>query len=97
MIAEIGRAVADGVPLIVCVPARHLAAWDAFACGLDAKLAPTREAIESWWAARGALSSKARPEGERRLGASEILGRVDVEKRVGRLGRPFDRGGRRPR
>ncbi len=51
MIAEIGRAVAEGVPLIVCVPARHLSAWDAFAGGLDVRLTPTREAIESWWEA----------------------------------------------
>jgi hypothetical protein len=58
MLAEIGRAVAEGVPLIVCVPARYLAAWDAFACGLDAKLTPTREAIECWWAACGSADSR---------------------------------------
>jgi len=51
MLVEIGQAFADGVPLIVCVPRRHLDAWDAFACGLDVKLAPTRESIEAWWAA----------------------------------------------
>lgn len=50
MLAEIGQAFADGVPLIVCVPRRYLAAWDAFACGLDAKLPATRDAIEGWWA-----------------------------------------------
>ncbi len=53
MLAEIGEAVADGVPLIVCVAARYLDAWDAFACSLDAKLEPKREAIEGWWTALG--------------------------------------------
>ena len=51
MIAEIGRAFADGLPMIVCVPKRYGDAWDAFACGLDAKLPATRAAIEGWWAA----------------------------------------------
>ncbi|RBP10585.1 uncharacterized protein DUF2478 [Roseiarcus fermentans] len=51
MLAEIGRAFADDLALIVCVPKRYLAAWDAFAAGLDEKLPPTREAIEAWWAA----------------------------------------------
>ena len=51
MIAEIGRACADGLPLIVCVPKRFLPAWDAFAAGLDAKLPPASAAIEGWWAA----------------------------------------------
>ncbi len=51
MLAEIGRAFADGLPLIVCVPKRYLNAWDAFAAGLDAKLPPTQDAIEGWWAA----------------------------------------------
>ncbi len=50
MIAEIGEAVAEGVPLIVCVPRRFLDAWSAFAGGLDAQLPPRREAIEAWWA-----------------------------------------------
>jgi hypothetical protein len=53
MLAEIGQAFADGLPLIVCVPKRYLSAWDAFAAGLDAKLPPTREAIEGWWSALG--------------------------------------------
>lgn len=57
MLAEIGRAFSDGVPLIVCVPRRCLESWDAFACGLDAKLAPTRAAIEAWWTALAAPSS----------------------------------------
>ena len=51
MLAEIGRAFADGVPTIVCVPTRYLAAWDAFASGLDAKLPATRAALEAWLAA----------------------------------------------
>jgi hypothetical protein len=50
MLAEIGRAFADGVALIVCVPRRYREAWNAFAAGLDAQLPPTREAIEAWWA-----------------------------------------------
>ncbi len=56
-LAEIGRAFADGVPLIVCVPKRYLDAWDAFACGLDAKLPPTFEAIEGWWGSLGLAPS----------------------------------------
>ena len=50
MIAEIGEAVAEGVPLIVCVPWRFLDAWNFFADGLGAQLPPRREAIEAWWA-----------------------------------------------
>jgi hypothetical protein len=57
MLAEIGRAFAEGLPLIVCVPARYLGAWDAFAAGLDAKLPPTLPAIENWWAAFSASAS----------------------------------------
>ena len=49
LIAEIGEALAQGSPLIVCVPARFLEAWNAFAGGLDAQLPPRREAIEAWW------------------------------------------------
>jgi hypothetical protein len=51
MLAEIGQAFADGVPLIISVPTRYLGAWDAFACGLDTKLPPALGAIERWWAA----------------------------------------------
>jgi hypothetical protein len=51
MLAEIGDAFAGCLPLIVCVPKRYLGAWDAFASGLDVKLAPTRESIEGWWTA----------------------------------------------
>ena len=57
MLAEIGRAFTDGVPLIICVPKRYLGAWDAFACGLDAKLKPTLAAIDGWWATLAASSS----------------------------------------
>jgi Protein of unknown function (DUF2478) len=51
LIAEIGEAVAEGAPLIVCVAARFLDAWNAFADGLDTQLPPRQEAIEAWWAA----------------------------------------------
>jgi hypothetical protein len=47
--AEIAEATSDETPLIVCVPARFLAAWNAFAGGLDTQLPPRREAIEAWW------------------------------------------------
>ena len=57
MLAEIGRAFADGLPLIICVPARYLGAWDAFASGLDTKLPPTLPAIESWWTPFSASAS----------------------------------------
>ncbi len=57
MLAEIGQAFAEGLPLVVCVPARYLWAWDAFASGLDVKLPPTLAAIESWWAALAPASS----------------------------------------
>ena len=50
MLAEIARAFADGIALLVCVPARYRDAWNAFAGGLDAQLPPNREAIEAWWA-----------------------------------------------
>ena len=48
---EIGRAWADDVPLLVCVPRRHLDAWNAFAADLDVKLEPSLAAIEGWWEA----------------------------------------------
>jgi nucleoside-triphosphatase THEP1 len=51
LIAEIGTAVATGHPLLIGVPRRFLAAWDAFADGMDVKLACDREAVEGWWAA----------------------------------------------
>ncbi len=49
MLAEIGRAFAEGVAMIVCVPLRYRDAWNAFAEGLDVRLPATREAIEAWW------------------------------------------------
>ena len=51
MLAEIGRAFAEGVAMVVCVPARYRDAWNAFAAGLDAQLPARREAIEAWWRA----------------------------------------------
>ncbi len=50
MLGEIGRAVADGDALIICVPLRYREAWNAFADGLDSQLPPQRAAIEKWWA-----------------------------------------------
>ena len=35
MLAEIGRAFAEGLPVLVCVPKRYAQAWNAFAAGLD--------------------------------------------------------------
>ncbi len=58
MLAEIGQAFADGVPLIIGVPSRYVGAWDAFACGLDTKLPPALRAIESWWAALASSPSE---------------------------------------
>jgi hypothetical protein len=51
MLDEIGRAFAEGVAMIVCVPARYRDAWNGFAAGLDAQLPAKREAIEAWWRA----------------------------------------------
>lgn len=48
LIAEIGSAVAAGLPLVIGVPKRFEAAWDAFSGGLDVKLACDRRALESW-------------------------------------------------
>lgn len=52
----IGRAFAESVAMIVCVPGRYREAWNAFAAGLDAQLPANREALEAWWRAvsRGA-------------------------------------------
>jgi hypothetical protein len=49
MLAEIGRAFAEDVALIVCVPKRYRNAWNSFAAGLDTQLPPRRAAIEGWW------------------------------------------------
>ena len=51
MIAELGQAVALGLPVVVCVPSRFREAWNGFAQGLDAQLRPRRDALDSWWAA----------------------------------------------
>ncbi len=51
MLAEIGRAFAEGVAIIVCVPKRYREAWSAFSGGLDAQLPPKLTAIEAWWEA----------------------------------------------
>ncbi len=61
MIAEIGAAAAEGIPLVISVPRRYLDAWNAFAGGLDAQLPPRRQALEQWWAAvsRGLAASTA--------------------------------------
>lgn len=46
---EIGRCVADGVPMVIGVPRRFLAAWNAFAGGLDSPLPCNSQALEDWW------------------------------------------------
>ncbi|MDE2579479.1 MAG: DUF2478 domain-containing protein [Hyphomicrobiales bacterium] len=51
LIAEIGRIVSEGAPLVLAVPRRYHAAWRAFADGLDAQLAPDADALEAWWRA----------------------------------------------
>lgn len=58
MLAELGQAFLDGLPIVICVPKRYLEAWDAFAAGLDVKLPPTREAIEAWWDAIAAEAAR---------------------------------------
>jgi hypothetical protein len=50
LVAEIGTCVAHEIPLAIGVPRRFLAAWDAYAEGMDAKLPPRLEALEEWWA-----------------------------------------------
>ncbi|WP_029029719.1 DUF2478 domain-containing protein [Salinarimonas rosea] len=47
--AEIGACVAAGIPLVVGVPQRFRAAWDAFAGGLDTPLSCEDAALEAWW------------------------------------------------
>ncbi len=51
MIAEIGAAVAEGEAVLIAVPARYGEAWNAFAQGLDAQLAPDLAALQDWWRA----------------------------------------------
>ncbi|MGQ3356061.1 MAG: DUF2478 domain-containing protein [Phreatobacter sp.] len=52
LMSEIGAAVAADMPLLIGVPQRFAAAWDAFAGGMDVKLACTRPALEDWWSRR---------------------------------------------
>lgn len=59
LIAEIGEAVAAGQPLVIGVPRRFASAWDAFACGMDDKLACHKEALATWWAAHDRAASPA--------------------------------------
>lgn len=49
MLAEIGRAVVEEIPLLICVSDRYLEAWNAFADGLDVKLPPDAKALDEWW------------------------------------------------
>ena len=49
MLAELGQAFVDGLPIVVCVPKRFLEAWNAFADGLDVKLPASADAIVAWW------------------------------------------------
>jgi hypothetical protein len=58
MLAEIGRAFVEGVPLIACVPKRYLFAWNTFSGGLDEQLPPRFEAIEAWFLAIAPVPSK---------------------------------------
>lgn len=46
--AEIGEAVAAGLPLVIGVPKRFAEAWEAFAGGLDTRLACDPLAVEAW-------------------------------------------------
>jgi hypothetical protein len=50
LVAEIGTCVARDIPLAIGVPQRFLAAWDAYADGMDVKLPARIEALEEWWA-----------------------------------------------
>jgi len=50
LVAEIGAAVEQGLPLIVGVPKRFTEAWAAFAGGLDDRLPCSRAALDAWWA-----------------------------------------------
>ena len=50
MVDEIGGAVVEDIPLLICVSERYLDAWNAFADGLDVKLPPDARAVQTWWA-----------------------------------------------
>ncbi len=49
LLAEIGAAAGAGVPTIVCVPARFLDQWRAFAIGLAEELSCSDGALRRWW------------------------------------------------
>jgi len=49
MLVEIGQAFGDGLAVLICVPSRYIASWNAFADGLDVQLPPSAEAIAQWW------------------------------------------------
>ena len=57
MLAEIGRAVVDDIPLLICVSDRYLDAWNAFADGLDVKLPVDAAALDAWWSELAASSA----------------------------------------
>ena len=59
MLAEIGQAFADGLAVLICVPSRYIAGWNAFADGLDVQLPPSVEAIARWWELVSATRSDA--------------------------------------
>jgi molybdate transport system ATP-binding protein len=54
--AELGEAVALGLPVVVAVPIRFRGAWDAFAGGLDTPLPPQAAALEAWWSRIASLA-----------------------------------------
>lgn len=49
LVDEIGRCVAEGLPLVIGVPLRLLDAWNAFAGGLDTPLPCSASALDAWW------------------------------------------------
>lgn len=49
LVGEIGEAAGSGRPLIIGVPRRLVEAWDAFAGGMDVKLACDEQALTDWW------------------------------------------------
>ncbi|WP_395664781.1 DUF2478 domain-containing protein [Methylocella sp.] len=59
LIAEIGAAAAAGVPTLVCVPQRFLAAWRDFSGGFAEELSCSPSALRGWW--RDVSSETAQP------------------------------------
>jgi nucleoside-triphosphatase THEP1 len=49
LIEEIGAAFAADLPMIVGVPQRFRAAWEAFSGGADEALVLSHEALDAWW------------------------------------------------